>query len=97
MKNIFEGAREVRTGANAEQFLDVQYTDLVRDPLSTVRRIYNYHRYEYSDHFEEAMKQWLIDNRQHKHGTPGYTLEEYGLDAVGVRSEFTAYCEEFDL
>ncbi len=97
LKNIFVGTREVRTDANAEQFLDVHYTDLVRDPLSTVQRIYDYHGYDYSDNFEEAMQQWQANNRQHKHGVHQYTPEEFGLDADGVRSEFAAYCEEFDL
>ena len=87
----------MRARANAGQFLDVQYSDLVRDPLDTVRCIYDYHGYDYSDDFEEAMKQWLTNNRQHKHGAHRYTLEEFGLDAAGVRSEFAAYCEEFDL
>jgi len=97
LKNIFKNARDVRARANAEQFLDVQYADLVGDPLGTVRHIYDYHSYEYSDDFEEAMKQWLANNRQHKHGAHRYTLEEFGLDAAGVSSKFAAYCEEFDL
>lgn len=97
LKNIFECARKVRAHTNADQFLDVQYADLVRDPIVTVRRIYEHHSYEYSDDFESAMKQWLADNRQHKHGAHQYTLGEYGLEAASVRREFATYCEEFDL
>ena len=39
-------------------------------------------------------EQWLADNRQHKHGTHRYTLEEFGLEAVQVKADFAEYCEE---
>ena len=73
----------------------MQFTELVADPLGVVRRIYEYHGYEYSAEFETNMTQWLADNRQHKHGTHRYTLEEFGLEAVQVKADFAEYCEEF--
>ena len=80
---------EVRSTSDAEQFLDVQYNDLVTDPIGTVHRIYEYHGYSYSDSFENAMKLWLANNRQHKHGPHRYSLDEFGLDAEVVRRDFT--------
>ena len=80
---------EVRSASDAEQFLDVQYNDLVTDPIGTVHRIYEHHGYSYSDSFENGMKLWLADNRQHKHGPHRYSLEEFGLDAEVVRRDFT--------
>ncbi len=79
---------KVRTAAEPGQFLDVQYTDLVANPIDTVRRIYEHHDYNYSDEFENGMKLWLADNRQHKHGAHRYSLEEYGLNAETVRNDF---------
>lgn len=80
---------EVRAAADPAQVLDVQYADLVGNPIDTVQRIYEYHSYNYSAEFENRMKQWLADNRQHKHGAHRYSLEEYGLDAETVRTDFT--------
>ncbi|MBT3913583.1 MAG: sulfotransferase, partial [Verrucomicrobia bacterium] len=80
---------EVRAAADPAQVLDVQYADLVANPIDTVQRIYEYHSYNYSAEFENRMKQWLADNRQHKHGAHRYSLEEYGLDAETVRTDFT--------
>ena len=80
---------EVRAAADPAQFLDVQYADLVANPIDTVQRIYDYHGYDYSAEFENGMKQWLAGNRQHKHGAHRYSLEEYGLDAETVRTDFT--------
>ena len=79
---------KVRAAAEPGQFLDVQYTDLVANPIDTVRRIYEHHDCDYSDEFENGMKLWLTDNRQHKHGAHRYSLEEYGLNAETVRNDF---------
>ena len=81
---------EVRSASDAEQFIDVQYNDLVTDPIGTVHRIYEHHGYSYSDSFENRMKLWLADNRQYKHGPHRYSLEEFGLDAEVVRRDFTS-------
>ena len=80
---------EVRSASDAEQFIDVQYNDLVTDPIGTVHQIYEHHGYSYSDSFENRMKLWLADNRQYKHGPHRYSLEEFGLDAEVVRRDFT--------
>jgi hypothetical protein len=95
LMNIFQRGREARANAKAEQFLDVQFTELVADPLGAVRRIYEFHGYEYSAEFEANMTKWLADNRQHKHGTHRYTLEEFGLETAQVKTDFADYCEEF--
>ena len=79
---------EVRSASHAEQFLDVQYNDLVTDPIGTVHRIYEHHGYSYSDSFENRMKLWLADNRQYKHGPHRYSLEEFGLDAEVIQRDF---------
>lgn len=94
---IFERAREVRMGAREGQFLNVRYADLMADPVGTVRGIYEYHGYEYSEELEDGMRRWLADNRQHQHGAHRYSLEEFGLEAAGVREAFAGYCGEFDL
>ena len=85
---ISRRSTEVRATADAEQFLDVQYADLTRDPIGTVQSIYEHHGYGYSVEFEDAMTHWLSGNRQHKHGPHRYSLEEYGLRAEALRHDF---------
>jgi len=97
LQQMFERAREVRAQARAWQILDVTYRDLMADPLRTVRGIYEFHGYEYTTEFGAAMKQWLADNRQHKHGAYRYMPEEYGLEAVEVKARFADYRREFGL
>ena len=77
--------RRPRATAAEGQILDIQYADLVADPIATVQAIYDHHGYDFTEAFEVAMRQWLDDNRQHKHGAHRYTLEEYGLNEDAVR------------
>ena len=94
---IFEQATAVRATAAEGQILDIQYADLVADPIATVQHIYAHHGYEFTEPFEAAMRQWLAVNRQHKHGAHRYTLEEYGLSEAQVREDFSEYAKEFGL
>ena len=84
LKAIFEQANAVRATAAEGQILDIQYADLVADPIATVQHIYAHHGYEFTETFESAMRQWLAANRQHKHGAHRYTLAEYGLSEAQV-------------
>ena len=97
LKAIFEKATAVRGTAAEGQTLDIQYVDLVADPIATVQHIYAHHGYEFTEPFEAAMRQWLAANRQHKHGAHRYTLEEYGLSEAQVREDFSDYAKEFGL
>lgn len=97
LKAIFEQATAVRATAAEGQILDIQYADLVTNPIATVQHIYAHHGYEFTPAFEAAMRQWLVANRQHKHGAHRYTLEEYGLREAQVHEDFSEYTKEFGL
>jgi len=63
----------------AEQFIDVEYTELVRDPIRAVRAVYEKFGLDLHPAHEAAMKRWLIENAPQKHGKHQYSLEEFGL------------------
>jgi hypothetical protein len=93
----FTHALEVRESDTPERYVDVAYRDLIADPIAVVKRIYEAHGYAYTDAFEQAMRDWLEANRQHKHGVHRYALEDYGLEAAGVNRAFAPYRERFGL
>lgn len=43
------------------------------------------------------MTELVAASPQGKHGKHTYSLEEFGLSAVGVRRHFRDYCERFDI
>lgn len=86
-----------RTRCPAERFLDVDYRDLVSEPLATAERIYRSFGLELGAAARTALERHAGENPQHKHGTHRYSLEEYGLSAEAVRARLAAYVERFGL
>ena len=78
-------------------FVDVLYTDLVRDPVGTLAGIYAAVGDSLSGAGASAMRAHLATNRQGKHGAHRYTPEELGLSTAAIRSRFAAYCDRFDV
>ena len=74
---------------------DIQYEEQLRDPVGTMRRLYAHFGEPLSAEAEARMTRLAAENPQHKHGKHVYSLEEFGLDAVGVRRHFRDYCERF--
>ncbi len=88
MLDWFQRASDSYAGARActpaEQFIDVEYTELVRDPIRAVGAIYEKLGLDLHPAHEAAMKRWLIENAPQKHGKHHYSLEEFGLSAGDI-------------
>jgi hypothetical protein len=74
---------------------DIQYLDQLRDPVGTMRRLYAHFEEPLSPEAEAQMTRLAQENPQHKHGKHVYALEEFGLDAAGVRKRYRDYIERF--
>jgi hypothetical protein len=83
--------------APAERFLDVQYADLVRDPIGVVRGIYTHFDLPYSPAADARMRAFLAEHPKDKHGRHEYTLEQFGLDRDVERQRYAWYRERFGL
>jgi hypothetical protein len=75
---------------------DIRYEDLMKDPIGTVRGIYDRFDFlQWSDQFENAMKTWLIDNPQGKQGRHSYSLAEFGLETQMNKQLYKDYEQIF--
>ena len=83
--------------APADRFFDLQYTDLVRDPMGTVRQIYTHFGMPLTAPAEERMRRFLAQHPKDKHGPHHYSLQQFGFDADEERARYRAYCERFGL
>jgi len=83
--------------APPEKVLDVWYTDLLRDPIGTVRRIYAHFDLPLRREVEARMRRFPRENLQDKDGRHEYSLEEFGLDAETERDRYRFYCDRFSL
>jgi hypothetical protein len=80
---------------NALPIVDVQYRDLVSDPLATVRQIYAGHALEWTDEVEMSITKAVADRPQHKQGRHRYTLADFGLSEGQVREAVRPYTDRF--
>ena len=76
-------------------FFDLEYSDLVKDPISAVRNIYQHFKFPFTEEAERRMRAYLADNPQHKHGRPKYSLEGYGLTEQDIREAMGPYIEYY--
>ena len=88
-------ALEVRASSPPERFFDVAYADLVRDPLATVRALYERMGRPLATELESEMRRWLADHPQHGHGVHRYTPAQFGLAPEAVGEALAGYVEKF--
>lgn len=81
--------------APAGRFLDVHYTDLVRDPIGTVRGIYRRYGLPLGEQAELRMRAFVAEHPKDKHGRHRYGLADFGLDADQERARYAAYRARF--
>jgi hypothetical protein len=93
-ETIDRGIR-ARRSLGESRFVDLYFQDLVRDPLSTVRRLYERLGRRLTAEAELAMELWLRANTADKGGKHKYSAEEFGLDRTGIRRELGEYLEWF--
>jgi hypothetical protein len=72
-------------------FLDVEYSELVRDPIEMVRSIYSRLGHKLSGDVEVRMRAFLSAHPNGKHGNHSYTLAAFGIDSVKLSERFSSY------
>ncbi|MCB9283604.1 MAG: sulfotransferase [Lewinellaceae bacterium] len=77
-------ARDFQQENPKAAILDVNYADLVENPLPIVQKIYEFAGQPLTPETESALMQALALNRQHKYGKHQYQLSDFGLDEAAV-------------
>ena len=91
---LLDRALAARAALGPDRFADVQYADLLADPIAVVKSLYARFGYAYTPAHEEAMRGWLREHPQHKHGVHRYDLADYGLTGEQVDARFAAYARQ---
>ncbi len=80
-----------------EKFYDVQFGDLVSQPVDTVKDIYRHFGLPWPETMDKGITDFLAANPQGKYGKHSYALGDYFLEADAVRERFSDYIERFGL
>jgi len=76
-----------------QQFYDVDHREFHRDPLATVRGIYDHYGLTLRQESERRMREWIARNPTARHGEHRYHVSSYGISEQRIRDEFAAYRE----
>ncbi|MGV9797820.1 sulfotransferase family protein [Mycobacterium sp. NPDC003449] len=79
------------------KIVDVQYADLISDPMGTVEGIYAACGREFAATARTAISACIDANPRGRFGTHGYRLADFGLHAAGLRERFAEYVERYDI
>jgi hypothetical protein len=76
---------------------DVRYSDIRRDPIAAIRRVYRYFGWSLSLEAERRMRIALANQPRRQHGFHRYHPAQFGLDKAPEAQLFGHYCERFGL
>lgn len=95
MSSMIKKAIEFRTKKPEirNQFFDVQYKDLIADPIATVKRIYKHFNLKLSRQAQSSMYNFIHDNRKLRDTMTKHTyaLSDVGLTDGMVDAAFESY------
>ncbi|MBW2274731.1 MAG: sulfotransferase [Deltaproteobacteria bacterium] len=89
-------ARDALDGRR-EQFYDVHFEDVLKDPIEVVTRIYDYFGIALAVEARRSMEAFLSKNPRGKRGAHSYSLEDFGLENERSGKRFADYCERFGI
>lgn len=75
------------------QFFDVQFSDLIGDPIRIAKDVYKHYGIEFTDRTEENMKSFIEKERSNRDKSTKHTykLSDGGLTEEAVKHEFSEY------
>ena len=80
-----------------DRFFDLDFRDVLSDPASAMRRVYDGFGYEMSNDAEARLRSWHESNPRGKHGAHEYAAEDYGLTTTAIQDRFAAYLEHYSI
>jgi hypothetical protein len=88
---------DARDDLGEDRITDVHYAQLTRQPIETMRKLYESLGDEFTGEAESAMRAWLDDNPQDKFGKHEYKLAQYGLSEKSATALFERYLARYEV
>ncbi len=86
-----------RAAHPAATVVDVQYADLVRDPVGTMERLSDASGRTLGEHARSAVQHYVDTHPKGRFGTHSYDLAGLGLDAAALEDRFAPYIARYDV
>ena len=96
---MVEKGMEYRKSLEPEEasrtFLDVQFADLIADPLAVLAQIYEFADLEFDERSFRRAQLFLDNHGRHRYGRHVYNLADFNRSADEIRSDFSDYISEY--
>jgi len=92
-----ERAMAARAAAPPRHFVDVDYRELMRDPVAAAERVHRAFELPLDEATAAALRAHAGAHPPNRHGKHDYALERYGLTAAAVTDRLAAYVERHGL
>jgi hypothetical protein len=96
---LYRGALEdliaVRAEQPAHRFVDMQYKDLISDPMAQYRRGLAAMGLTIGPEDEKAGQAWIEKSRRDGHSRHSYTPEDYGVTKAQINDAFRFYTDRY--
>ena len=86
-----------RDRLSPKRIFDISYLELRRDPIGTVRSVYEYFGWPFSAPAEIRMRDVLAEQPRDLHGFHRYEPAQFGLRPEHEQEFFLSYCERFSI
>ena len=92
-QNAFRDAQI--TAGRGDSFVDIAYSDLVGDPITTIASLYEQLGENFSAEAESAMRAHSAEHKKDRFGSHSYSLEEWGLDRDALTERVQPYLTRY--
>ena len=97
MKDHVERPLRARDRIGDDRFFHMYYSEMMRDPMDVMRRIYDWAGDPLTPDVEARMQAWLTEHPQDRFAPNAYTLDQYGLTVEMLTPIFAEYLATFDI
>lgn len=76
--------------------LDINFEELVSDPIGTVKNIYEHYKIPFTEEYEEKLRAYIKHGeKEGKTKAQKLTLKDVGLTKAQIDEEFSEYIKTF--
>jgi hypothetical protein len=97
LQMLSNGAAEQRASLPAGQVAELQYAELLREPVAAITSAYDELGLPIAPDLGDRIVRYLDARPQTKFGVHTYRAQDYDLDVDQIRRDFAPYIEEFGI
>ena len=96
VRKIITNSIAFRDETDSDQFLDLAYTDLVKDPFNTLTQIYKWLGVDINNEIQSDISSWLENSKRKRVGKAHhYSLGQFNLTEKIIQNEFNHYYDQY--